>query len=74
MRTYVSFRKTVSLQPGGSENGSSLLDKDGPDVTDGIGVDGFGVTDAKLDWLGVIDLRVVDDKEEDSEGLGRLLA
>ncbi len=80
MIMYVSFPKAVSLQPGGSENGCSLVDKDGPDVTDGVGVNAFGRIDAKLDWLEATELlaggkvaRVVDEKEEGPGGLGELL-
>ena len=80
MITYVSFLQAVNLQPGGSENGSSLVDRDRPDVTDELDVDAFGVIDVKLDWLGVVELlaegkanRVFDGKEEVRESLGGLL-
>ena len=81
MRTYVSFPKAVSLQPGGSENGSLLVDEDGPDVTAGVCVvDGFGVIDAELDRHGAVELlaggevnRVFDEKEEGPEISGKLL-
>ena len=81
MRTYVSFPKAVSLQPGGSENGSLLVDEDGPDVTDEFcSVDDFGVIDAKLDRLVAVELlagckvnRVFDEREEGPEILGKLL-
>lgn len=70
----------MNLQPGGSENGSSLVDKDRPDVTDELDVNAFGVIDVKLDWLGVVELlaegkanRVFDGKEEVRESLGELL-
>ena len=80
MITYVLFPKAVNLQPGGSENGSSLVDKDRLDVTDELDVDASWVIDVKLDWLGVVELlavgkanRVFDGKEEVGESLGELL-
>ena len=80
MITYVLFPKAVNLQPGGSENGSSLVDKDKLDVTDELDVDASWVIDVKLDWLGVVELlavgkanRVFDGKEEVGESLGELL-
>ena len=70
----------MNLQPGGSENGSSLVDKDRPDVTDELDVNAFGVIDVKLDWLGFVELlaegkatRVFDGKEEVRESSGELL-